>query len=190
MDVQKSLVDKPETECGELRVQAPSPLLIQQIQRSKGQVYIWWNRNSIWSWMVPNIAFSWITFEQEAFLGPGDGESWQFCLCASIWRLIIPTTKGMSDLIQVKEGKLPTKLLYCVGSIFSPSSYLDNLTPHSIGAFTGLHIFMSNFGLFHFYAKIIWHETNVGYLKLLSHYLFELIKHGWIFSGEDQVIHI
>ncbi|KAL6340365.1 hypothetical protein AAG906_005817 [Vitis piasezkii] len=34
-----SLVDKPETECGELRVQAPSPLLIQQIQRSKGQVY-------------------------------------------------------------------------------------------------------------------------------------------------------
>ena len=187
MDVQKLIrVLGGQTWNGVWWVEGTSPLTTSYpANTTLERTSIWWNRNSIWSWMVPNIAFSWITFEQEAFLGPGDGISWQFCLCASIWRLIIPTTKGMSDLIQVKEGKLPTKLLYCVGSIFSPSLYLDNLTPHSIGAFTGLHIFMSNFGLFHFYTKIIWHETNVGYLKLLSHYLFELIKHGWIFSGED-----
>lgn len=124
----------------------------------------------------------------------------------SITRLMSLNTKSMSNLVQVKYHRLLNKLLYYDESTFSLSSYLYNLTPHFIGVFAKLHThvkLLENFFrkaflrnkntilcLFHCYAKIAWHETSVGHLKLSNHYLFELIKHGWIVFSEDQVIHI
>jgi hypothetical protein len=50
----------------------------------------------------------------------------------------------ISGLVVVRHNKLPTKLLYRVGSIVGPSSFLLNFVPRGIGVSTGLHSSMKN----------------------------------------------
>ena len=70
--------------------------------------------------------------------------------------------KKMSSLVQVKYCRLPTKLLCYVGFTFSLSSYLDDLTPHSIGVFTRWYIFMLIFLIISF-AWPYW-EIKISFL--------------------------
>jgi hypothetical protein len=47
-------------------------------------------------------------------------------------------------LVVVRYNKLPTKLLYRVGSTMGPSSFLLNFVPRGIGVSAGLHSSMQN----------------------------------------------
>jgi hypothetical protein len=50
----------------------------------------------------------------------------------------------ISGLVVVRYNKLPTKLLYRVGSTGGPSSLLLNFVPRGIGVYVGLHSSMQN----------------------------------------------
>jgi hypothetical protein len=50
----------------------------------------------------------------------------------------------ISSLVVVRYNKLPTKLLYRVGFIVGPSSFLLNFVPTGIGVSVGMHSSMWN----------------------------------------------
>ena len=50
----------------------------------------------------------------------------------------------ISGLVVVRYNKLPTKILYRVGSTVGPSSFLLNFVPRGIGVSVGLHSSMQN----------------------------------------------